>query len=163
MLMPGERALFLSHCHDHPVAVCPQCSEALTLDRVGADVIMGKRDFCPVCRADLFTALREHLAECTLMRAQERETRDRARQEAQGAAPNGLNSLDETRQAVQVSEGLREKGQEVIDEALRIGRDYIPIKDGRPPGDHHSVLTAPSNGAIIRHNGVGQPSTPGPG
>jgi hypothetical protein len=79
MLIRDERALLVAHCHDHPVAVCPQCGEALPWERIGADVIMGKRDFCPECRADLTEALRRHLATCTVLRVQARETDDRAR------------------------------------------------------------------------------------
>lgn len=80
MLMPDERALFREYCNDHPIAVCHQCSEAVTFDRIGADIIMGKRDFCPMCRADLTNRLREHLAACTLMRVQAREIRARSRE-----------------------------------------------------------------------------------
>jgi hypothetical protein len=80
MLMPDEHALLLRYCDDHPVAVCPRCSEALTFQRIGADLIMGRRDFCPICRADLTTVLRQHLAECTLMRVQARETGARSRE-----------------------------------------------------------------------------------
>jgi hypothetical protein len=79
MLMPDQRALLLLHCRDHPVAVCPGCDEALTFERIGADIILGKRDFCTVCRADLTTAVLQHLAECTVMRAQQRENRRRER------------------------------------------------------------------------------------
>jgi hypothetical protein len=165
MLMPDERALLVMYCNNHPVAVCPQCSEALVFNQMGADIFMGKRDFCPMCRADLTTSLRQHLAECSLMRIQERETRDRARQEAQGAAPNGSNSPDETRKAVQESERLREEGEEAIDEALRIGSDYIPIKDRRPPHDQfdesHDLLTAPTTDGMIPRNEFGEPCTPG--
>ena len=87
MLTPDERMLLVTYCHDHPVAVCPRCSDALTFERIGADVIMGRRDFCPMCRADLTTALRQHLAECTLMGIQARELRERGhemKQEARG-------------------------------------------------------------------------------
>jgi hypothetical protein len=82
MLMPDERALLSTYCHDHPVAICPRCSEALTFDRIGADLLLGRRDFCPACRADLITALRRHLSECTVMRVQAAETRERARETA---------------------------------------------------------------------------------
>jgi len=80
--------------------------------------------------------------------------------------PNGSTSPDETREAVQESERLREKGQEAIDEGLRIGRDYIPIKDRRPLGDQSSeppvLLTAPNGSGMIPHDGSGEPPTPGP-
>jgi hypothetical protein len=111
MLMPDERVLLARYCNDHPVAVCQQCSEALKFDQMGADVFMGKRDLCPRCRADLTAVLREHLAECTLMRAQARETRERALKEAPGAAPNGSTYPDETREAVRKSQSLRETAQ----------------------------------------------------
>jgi hypothetical protein len=79
MLMPDQRALLLLHCRDHPVAVCPECREALSFERIGSDVIMGKRDFCPRCRADVATVVLQHLAECTVMRAQGRASRHRER------------------------------------------------------------------------------------
>jgi hypothetical protein len=82
MLIPDERRMLLTTCSDHAVAVCLQCSEAVTFERVGADLLMGRRDFCPVCRADLTAALRQHLAECTLIWVQEREVRERAREDA---------------------------------------------------------------------------------
>jgi hypothetical protein len=125
--MPDQRALLVKYCNDHPVAACPGCSEALTFDRIGADVIAGKRDICPMCRADLTTAVLRHLAECTFMRAQERETRVPGRE---AATPNG--TPDETREAQQESERLRGMGQEAIREVERLGRDYMPIPDGRP-------------------------------
>jgi hypothetical protein len=77
MLTPAQRALLVLHCHDHVVAICPECSEALTFDRIGTDVIMGKRDFCPVCRADLTATVLKHIADCTVMRVQEGEAEKR--------------------------------------------------------------------------------------
>jgi hypothetical protein len=91
MLVPNERGLLLVYCKDHSVAVCPQCSESVAFDRIGADLIMGRRDFCPSCRADLTTALRQHLAHCTLLRVQEREACPRSPQMRQ-QAPNGASS-----------------------------------------------------------------------
>jgi hypothetical protein len=79
MLLPDERRL-LTSCHDHPVATCSRCSEAVTFEQMGVDLIIGRRDFCPMCRADLTIVLRKHLAECPLKRAQERELRERVRQ-----------------------------------------------------------------------------------
>jgi hypothetical protein len=84
-MTPDERALFRTYCNDHAVAVCPRCSEALTFERIGVDIIGGRCDFCPMCRADLTRVLREHLAECTSMRVQTRESRDRAREIRQDA------------------------------------------------------------------------------
>jgi hypothetical protein len=80
MLRPDERATLVVYCSDHPVAVCPQCAEAVTFDRIGSDVILGQRDFCPACRGDLTEALREHLTECTWIRGQAREIRERAQE-----------------------------------------------------------------------------------
>ena len=88
MLKPGERALLLAYCNGHPIAACPRCSEDLTFDRVGADVILGRRDFCPMCRADLTVALRQHLAECTMLLVQERESRVRSLQLIRHRSPN---------------------------------------------------------------------------
>ena len=77
MLMPDQRTLLAKHCHDHPVAVCPGCGAVLTLERIGADIVMGTRDFCPRCRADLTLTVLKHLAECTLMRVQRSEAGER--------------------------------------------------------------------------------------
>jgi hypothetical protein len=103
MLMPDERALFAVYCNDHPIAVCHQCAEALTFERIGADIVMGTRDFCPTCRADLTLALRRHLADCTFIRVQDRERRDVV-QESEPAPPRrdggGAPALDGDRSAV---------------------------------------------------------------
>jgi hypothetical protein len=72
MLRPDERSLLLAYCTEHTVAVCPRCSERLTFQRIAADPLVGRRDFCPRCRADLTAALRQHMAECTARRAQKR-------------------------------------------------------------------------------------------
>jgi hypothetical protein len=139
MLMPDERRMLLTTCSDHAVAACPQCSEAVTFERVGADLLMGRRDFCPVCRADLTAALRQHLAECTLIRVQEREIRERpredvrqpsqsARQAGASAGHNEPTAADATREAVRDSERLRERGRWAIHQAQQIGLDYIPIR-----------------------------------
>jgi hypothetical protein len=92
MLMPDQRKLLVMHCNDHPVAVCPHCSEALTLERIGADIVLGKRDFCPMCRAGLTAIMLEHLAECTVMRVQGHETRERAREIRQEARETSKRS-----------------------------------------------------------------------
>jgi hypothetical protein len=83
MLMPDQRALLLKHCADHPVAVCPRCTTAVTFEELDADIIMATRDFCPICRADLTSAVLKHLAQCTLRRVQERE---RGRRNSRGGA-----------------------------------------------------------------------------
>lgn len=82
MLIPVQRAVLMMHCNDHPVAVCPRCSEAVTFDRLGADLFLGKRDLCPVCRADLTPLILEHIATCTLLQVQRREARERASDDA---------------------------------------------------------------------------------
>ena len=129
---------------------------------MGADIFRGARDLCPRGRVDLAAVIRLHLAECTLMRVQARETRDRARQQGQGAAPDDSSPPDESRKAVQKSQRLRETVREMLDAALLVGRDYLPMKSVRPAGDHRPVLTAPADRGIIRDDGLGQPSPPGP-
>jgi hypothetical protein len=96
MLIPDERALLRKYCHEHPVATCPQCSEALTFDRLGNDLIIGRRDFCPACRVDLTTALRLHLVTCTVIRVQAREVRERAGQVEQGGREPAVRSPEPT-------------------------------------------------------------------
>jgi hypothetical protein len=84
MLTSHERALLLKYCNDHPVTVCPRCAEALAFERMGSDIILGRRDFCPMCRSDLTTAIRLHLATCTVMRAQAREILERTPEKQAG-------------------------------------------------------------------------------
>jgi hypothetical protein len=78
MLTPDERAALITYCNDHPVAVCPQCAEALTAKRLGTDFILGQSTACRICRTDLTSTLRDHLAQCTWVRVQAREIRERA-------------------------------------------------------------------------------------
>jgi hypothetical protein len=138
MLIPDERRMLLTTCSDHAVAVCLQCSEAVTFERIGAD-LMGRRDFCPVCRADLTAALRQHLAECTLIRVQEREIRERAREDvrqpSQSARQAGASArhseptaADAAGEAIWDSKRLRERGRWAIHQAQQIGVDYIPMR-----------------------------------
>jgi hypothetical protein len=120
MLMPDQRALLVRHCYDHPVAVCPECSRSLTFDRIVADIVMGKRDVCSVCRADVTMAVLHHLAECTVMRAQQREASERANDTTpKGVEPHDARSSDETLTAQHELQALREKGQDAIGKARR--------------------------------------------
>jgi hypothetical protein len=80
MLTPDERAALVVYCHDHPVAVCPQCSGSLRVSR-----IIARSDFCPTCRTDLTDSVRQHLTACTWMRVQGREVRERARAVTRGS------------------------------------------------------------------------------
>jgi hypothetical protein len=75
MLTPDERAALVVYCHDHAVAVCPDCSASLQVNEIGVDLILGRRDYCHRCRADITRALRDHLAGCTWMRVQGREVK----------------------------------------------------------------------------------------
>jgi hypothetical protein len=78
---------------------------------------------------------------------------------------NGPTCSDETREAVQESERLREKGREAIDEARRIGRDYMPITASAPaPIDREPRRldrTRPRR-HDERRDGSGTPSRPRP-
>jgi hypothetical protein len=99
MLIPAERALLARYCIGHPVAVCPGCSETLTVTRIGADLLLGRRDFCPACRADLTPVLRRHLAGCTFLGVQIHEAVERARanwQKTQETARSGEQLRDPT-------------------------------------------------------------------
>jgi hypothetical protein len=85
MLTLGQRAALLIFCADHPVAVCPRCSESVSTAEAATDAFMNHLDYCPRCTADLTTSLRKHLDECTWIRAQEmrewaQETREQARE-----------------------------------------------------------------------------------
>ena len=78
MLTSDERAALVAYCNDHPVAVCPKCAELLTAKRLGTDFILGQATVCRMCRTDLTPTLRSHLANCTWVRVQAREARERA-------------------------------------------------------------------------------------
>jgi hypothetical protein len=94
MLTPDERAALIVYCHDHTVAVCPRCSEALTAADIGTDALLDRRDFCPRCRAGITWVLRKHLTECTWMRVQAREAGERARE----VWPQARETAKESRQ-----------------------------------------------------------------
>jgi hypothetical protein len=122
MLGLDERAALLVHCHDHPVAVCPGCSAALQASEIGNDLILGSSDFCPRCRADLSAVLRKHLTECTWMRVQRREVRDRA-QELREAA----------RETSKASRQLRDRADVLLREAEVAQQESRDVKRGQPP------------------------------
>jgi hypothetical protein len=124
MLSPNERAALVLCCHDHPVAVCPRCGEAITFNRIGADVILGKRDFCPACRADLTAALRKHLTECTWLRVQARKTREHA-QELHRQAQDSTKASQQLLDHADVLAREAEAAQEMSRRAKR----------GQPPTD----------------------------
>jgi hypothetical protein len=131
MLTSDERALLRKYCHEHPVATCPRCSEALALDGLGTDIIIGRRDFCPTCRTDLTTALRLHLATCTVMRTQAREVRERARNGSRHA--DATHADEEQARATRVNiNGLTER-----------------TSDGKIPrdGPRESATPGPGTGA----------------
>jgi hypothetical protein len=117
MLTPAERAILVVYCNDHPVAGCPQCPETVTFDRIGADLLTGRRDFCPKCRADLTDALRKHLKECTWIRVQTREMRERAEAARQQA-----------RETDQESQRLRDTADVLAHEA-----EAVAQKSHNPP------------------------------
>jgi hypothetical protein len=122
MLTPDERAALTVHCDDHPVAICPRCHEPVTAARLGIDVILGRRDFCPACGADLTGALRTHLADCTWIRVQGREIRQRAqavRQQARATAKD--------------SQQLRDRADVLSREAEAATEDSRQAKRGQPP------------------------------
>ena len=118
MLLPDQRALLVTHCNDHPIVVCPNCSEVLRFEEIAADVIMGKRDFCPVCRTDLTVAVLQHLAECTVKRVQEREIQHRARETRHEARETAKWS----RQVRDVADVLAREAEEVRQRSLRVRR-----------------------------------------
>jgi hypothetical protein len=77
MLAPDEWIALVSHCLGHPVAVCPTCSASVQAFELGVEIVGGRRDFCPRCRADLTAVLRRHLMDCPRIRGQERKPEDR--------------------------------------------------------------------------------------
>ena len=119
MLSPDERRVLLRHWFDHPVATCPDCGEVILFDEIGRDIIFGQRDFCPACRADLARVLRDHLVNCTWLRVQNQEIRDRSRM-----------IQDEARQKVKESQETRSRS-----DLLRREAEVARAKSRRTRGD----------------------------
>jgi hypothetical protein len=116
MLSLDERAALLGHCHDHAVAVCPGCSAVVQASEVGNDLILGRRDFCPRCSEDLTTALRQHLTDCTWMRVQGREVRERAQEVQEQARETSKEShqlLDRADVLAREAEAAQQKSRDV--------------------------------------------------
>ena len=80
MLTPDERRLIFRYCWDHLVASCEPCQTQYRIDQLGVDLFRGRTHLCTKCRADLKASVREHLASCTVLRAQEAEARKRERE-----------------------------------------------------------------------------------
>jgi hypothetical protein len=70
MLTVQERGLLFIHCSEHAVASCGQCDADYRLMELAADVFRGLSHLCPKCREDLSPSTRDHLASCTVLRAQ---------------------------------------------------------------------------------------------
>jgi hypothetical protein len=85
MLTLSERVVLVVHCGDHLAAVCPQCSETVSFDKIGTNVVASIPDFCPGCNTDLTARFRRHLAECTWIRLQVRAARASAQAKREGA------------------------------------------------------------------------------
>jgi hypothetical protein len=124
MLTPDERAVLVVYCSDQPAAVCPTCSEAVTINRVGADLILARHDFCPTCRVDLTATLRKHLAECTWIRVQGRGIRERAqeiRQQARETAKQSEQARDRADVLAREAEDAQRKSRDVKRGQARAG------------------------------------------
>jgi hypothetical protein len=104
------------------VAICPDCSTALRASEVGTELILGRRDFCPQCRADLTAVLREHLTECTWMRVQGRELLDRGQELRQQAL-----------EASKASQQLCDRPDVLAREAEAAQQRSRAVKRGQPP------------------------------
>jgi hypothetical protein len=123
MLTPDERAALAVYCHDHPVAVCPGCAAVLNAADIATDILVALRDFCPKCRVDVTGRLRQHLAECTWIRVQVRETWERAqelRHQAQETAKH--------------SQQLRDHADVLAREAEAAQQHSRDVKRARTPG-----------------------------
>jgi hypothetical protein len=107
MLTLGQRAALLLHCPDHPIAVCPRCAKAVSVGDVRSDAFMDHLEYCPHCNADLTAALRTHLAECTWIIAQTRQTRERAQTIRQDAR----EARQDAREAAKTSEQLQDRAE----------------------------------------------------
>jgi hypothetical protein len=120
MLTLGQRAALLIYCADHPVAVCPQCSEAVSIAEIATDAFMSYLDYCPRCTADLTASLRKHLEECTRIRIQ--ETRERAQATREQARETGKQSEQLRDQA----ELLAAEAEVELERARRVKRGQSP-------------------------------------
>jgi hypothetical protein len=120
MLTLGQRAALLLHCTDHPVAVCPQCLEAVSIANIATDAFMSRPDYCPWCTTDLTTSLRKHLDKCTRIRMQ--ETRERAQATRERARETGKQSAQLRDQA----ERLAAEADVELERARRVKRGQSP-------------------------------------
>jgi hypothetical protein len=120
MLTLGQRAALILYCTDHPVTVCPQCSEAVRIASIATDAFMSRPDYCPRCTADLTTSLRKHLDECTRIRM--RETRERAQATRERARETGKQSAQLRDQA----ERLAAEADVELERARRVKRGQSP-------------------------------------
>jgi hypothetical protein len=120
MLTLGQRAALLLHCTDHPVAVCPQCSAAVSIADIATDAFMSHPDYCPRCATDLTTSLRKHLDECTRIRMQEK--RERAQATREQAREIGKQSAQLRDQA----ERLAAEADVELQRARRVKRGQSP-------------------------------------
>jgi hypothetical protein len=117
------------HCDDHPVGVCPRCSAPVTVDQIRVGVVLARRDGCPMCKVDLTTMLRQHLADCTWMRVQRREVRERA---------DELH--EQARQTIKRSHELHDRADVLAREAEAARQTSRDVKRGTirsPDGDGH--------------------------
>jgi hypothetical protein len=114
MLTLSERVALVVHCSDHAIAACPACSETVTFAGVTTDILRGDHDFCRACRTDLTATLRKHLVECTWIRVQVRETRERAeatRASAQEASKISAQLRDRADVLAREAEAEKERGR----------------------------------------------------
>ena len=67
-LTPDERSRLIRTCRNHTVAKCPVCSRTYRIIEMGTDLSSDRYHLCPTCRVDLTRSIRQHIADCSVIR-----------------------------------------------------------------------------------------------
>jgi hypothetical protein len=67
-LTNDERRRLARLCRGHEVAVCGVCGRQYRVNEMASDSSRGRHDLCPFCGIDLTPAIRQHIADCSVIR-----------------------------------------------------------------------------------------------
>src|SRR5262245_57972496 len=134
-LAPDERSRLIRICWNHEVAVCPGCSRTYRMNQLGTDVFSDRYHLCPFCGVDLSLSIRQHIADCSVIRlndpwwqADTREALTRAHQ----TRKNSRQLRDASELTRIVSEVLRDRVQDTTESARQAQLETERIKREPP-------------------------------
>jgi hypothetical protein len=78
-----ERVVLFRFCSAHTVAECERCAKSYRMTELAADLISGRENMCPQCRADLIGSVRAHFYNCAILPAAIRQKAREVREVAQ--------------------------------------------------------------------------------